>query len=142
MQRQRGSGEPRGPTGTCLLLLHPLGCRASVSPSDARTVRDRLRNIKKFKSLFEQINCCRFQLAASNLGDRKELRGAAQDERVLGRREREQESHVRPQSGLVIANLLSFRGWQGSLRKITLTSVDQAFSDVWFKIPFLGETKL
>ena len=39
-------------------------------------------------------------------------------------------------SGLVIAELLSFRGWQGSVWQTYLTGADRVITD-WLKIPFL-----
>ena len=47
---------------------------------------------------------------AFHLADRKELQGAVQSERLVGRRAQEQGNYKRPRSRLVIARLLSFRG--------------------------------
>ena len=71
-------------------------------------LKDKLRHILKIFSMFEQKL---IQIAASNRADRKELQGAVQNERLTGRKGWEQGSYTRQKSGLVIAKLLSFRGW-------------------------------
>ena len=57
--------------------------------------------------------------APSNLADSKELGGAIQKERLLGRRELEQGYYTRLKRRLFITRLPSFKGWQGSMRQMT-----------------------
>ena len=57
---------------------------------------------------------------AVNLADRKELQGAEQKERLLWAEGNGNKQVTQgKKSGLVIAKLLFFRAWQGSVRQMT-----------------------
>lgn len=55
--------------------------------------------------------------AASNLADKKELRGVVQMEEFYRQRGPEARMLCEAKSGLVTAKLLPFRGWQGPIRQ-------------------------
>ena len=66
------------------------------------------------------MNKDQFESGSVQCSRYKETKAAVQNERLTGRREQEQGNYIREKKWeLVITRLLSFRGWQGLLGRLS-----------------------
>lgn len=125
-----------GPSCSCSFLS--LNCMQIYSWRLA-VLKDKLKHLKKCESLSKK------GFEAGSLQSRRKKgaqRSCTKRNTFIGRRNGDKEVILgKKKSSLVIARLLSLRGWQGPSGR-ALTGSDQKIPIDWFKIRFQGETVL